>query len=49
MICVSPATPQPPPKVDLAKLDGRIFFEKKYVLAGVKFDLSSHGWPIASE
>lgn len=39
------ATPQPPPKVDLAKLTGRIFFEKKYTLAGVKFDLSSHGWP----
>jgi catechol 2,3-dioxygenase-like lactoylglutathione lyase family enzyme len=40
---------QPPPKVDLSKLDGRIFFEKKYTLAGVKFDLSSHGWPVASE
>ena len=43
------ATPQPPPKVDLSKLDGRIFFEKKYTIAGVKFDLSSHGWPIAPE
>ena len=43
------ATPQPPPKVDLAKLGGRIFFEKKYTLAGVKFDLSSHGWPTRSE
>jgi hypothetical protein len=43
------ATPQPPPKVDLSKLDGRIFFEKKYVLAGVKFDLSSQGWPVAPE
>jgi hypothetical protein len=43
------ATPQPPPKVDLAKMGGRIFFEKKYTLAGVKFDLSSHGWPVASE
>ncbi len=37
------ATPQPPPKVDLSKLGGRIFFEKKYTLAGVKFDLSGHG------
>ncbi len=43
------ATPQPPPKIDLAKLEGRIFFEKKYVLAGVKFDLSSQGWPVAPE
>lgn len=43
------AAPQPPPKVDLAKLGGRIFFEKKYVLAGVKFDLSSHGWPVTRE
>jgi len=43
------ATPQPPPKVDLSKLDGRIFFEKKYTLAGVKFDLSGHGWPVTSE
>ena len=43
------ATPQPPPKVDLSKLGGRIFFEKKYTLAGVKFDLSSHGWPVAPE
>src|SRR5712691_8451501 len=34
---------------DLAKLDGRLFFEKKYVLAGVKFDLSGHGWPVAEE
>ncbi|HEV8677195.1 MAG TPA: VOC family protein [Methylomirabilota bacterium] len=41
------ATPQPPPKVDLAKLGGRIFFEKKYTLAGVKFDLSHEGWPIS--
>src|SRR5882762_7956003 len=40
------ATPQPPPPVDLSKLDGRLFFEKKYRLAGVKFDLSKHGWPI---
>jgi len=43
------ATLQPPPKVDLSKLDGRIFFEKKYTLAGVKFDLSSHGWPVVPE
>ena len=42
------ATPQPPPPVDLSKLGGRIFFEKKYTLAGVKFDLG-HGWPIAPE
>jgi len=45
----SGATLQPPPKVDLSKLDGRFFFEKKYTLAGVKFDLSSHGWPVAPE
>ncbi len=43
------ATPQPPPKVDLSKLGGRIFFEKKYTLAGVKFDLSGHGWPTEKE
>src|SRR5207237_8474223 len=43
------ATPQPPPPVDLSKLDGRLFFEKKYVMAGVKFDLSGHGWPVAAE
>lgn len=43
------ATPQPPPKVDLAKLGGRLFFEKKYTLAGVKFDLSVHGWPVKPE
>ena len=43
------ATPQPPPKVDLSKLGGRIFFEKKYTLAGVKFDLSGHGWPLTPE
>lgn len=43
------ATPQPPPKVDLAKLGGRIFFEKKYQLAGVKFDLSGQGWPTTPE
>jgi catechol 2,3-dioxygenase-like lactoylglutathione lyase family enzyme len=43
------ATPQPPPPVDLSRLGGRIFFEKKYTLAGVKFDLSGHGWPVAPE
>ena len=43
------ATLQPPPPVDLSRLGGRIFFEKKYALAGVKFDLSSHGWPVAPE
>ncbi len=43
------ATPQAPPKVDLSKLEGQIFFEKKYSLAGVKFDLSSHGWPVTRE
>ena len=43
------ATPQPPPKVDLSTLGGRIFFEKKYTLAGVKFDLSGHGWPTEAE
>ena len=39
------ATPQPPPPVDLSKLGGRVFFETKLTLAGVKFDLSEHGWP----
>lgn len=43
------ATPQRPPKVDLSQLGGRIFFEKKYQLAGVKFDLSGHGWPTSAE
>ena len=43
------ATPQPPPPVDLAKLPGRLFFEKKLQLAGVKFDLSGHGWPVKPE
>ena len=43
------ATPQPPPPVDLAKLGGRLFFEKKLQLAGVKFDLSGHGWPVKPE
>jgi len=36
--------------VDLSKLSGNtIFFEKKLSLAGVKFDLSGHGWPVAPE
>ncbi|HKW39561.1 MAG TPA: VOC family protein [Burkholderiales bacterium] len=43
------ATPQPPPPVDLSKLGGRLFFEKKLQLAGVKFDLSGHGWPVKPE
>ena len=41
------AVSQPPPPVDLSKLSGNtIFFEKKLTLAGVKFDLSGHGWPV---
>ena len=43
------ATPQPPPPVDLSKLGDRIFFEKKYLLAGVRFDLSGQGWPVAAK
>ena len=43
------ATPQPPPPVDLSKLGDRIFFEKKYQIAGVRFDLSSHAWPTGME
>jgi len=43
------AVPQPPPPVDLSKLGDRIFFETKLQLAGVKFDLSRHGWPVAPE
>jgi hypothetical protein len=44
------ATPQPPPPVDLSKLSGNaIFFERKLTLAGVKFDLSNHGWPVGPE
>jgi hypothetical protein len=36
--------------VDLSKLSGNTnFFEKKLSLAGVKFDLSGHGWPVAPE
>jgi catechol 2,3-dioxygenase-like lactoylglutathione lyase family enzyme len=44
------ATSQPPPPVDLSKLTGNtIFFEKKLQLAGVKFDLSGHGWATQPE
>ena len=43
------ATPQPPPPVDLSKLGERIFFETKLQLAGVRFDLSQHGWPTTTE
>ena len=43
------AVPQPPPPVDLSRLGGRIFFETKLALAGVKFDLSGHGWPVTPE
>ena len=43
------AASQAPPPVDLAKLGGRIFFETKLELAGVKFDLSGHGWPVKPE
>ena len=42
-------TPQPPPSVDLSKMGGRVFFEKKYTLAGVKIDLSGEGWPVTKE
>ena len=39
------AVSQPPPPVDLSKLQGNtLYFEKKLALAGVKFDLSAHGW-----
>jgi hypothetical protein len=44
------ATPQPPPPVDLSKLAGNtLYFEKKLQLAGVKFDLSGHGWSVQKE
>ena len=44
------AVSQPPPPVDLSKLSGNtLYFEKKLALAGVKFDLSSHGWATAKE
>ena len=41
------AVSQPPHPVDPSRLSGKtIFFEKKLSLAGVKFDLSGHGWPV---
>ena len=44
------AVSQPPPPVDLSKLAGNtLFFEKKLALAGVKFDLSGHGWAVKKE
>ena len=44
------ATSQPPPPVDLSKLAGNtLYFEKKLELAGVKFDLSGHGWATKKE
>jgi catechol 2,3-dioxygenase-like lactoylglutathione lyase family enzyme len=43
------ATDQPPPRVDLSRLGGRVFFEKKLQLAGVKFDLSQEGWPTSRD
>ena len=44
------AVSQPPPPVDLSKLSGNtLYFEKKLSLAGVKFDLSGHGWAVKPE
>ena len=44
------AVSQPPPPVDLSKLSGNtLYFEKKLELAGVKFDLSGHGWATKRE
>lgn len=44
------AVSQPPPPVDLSRLSGNaVYFEKKLSLAGVKFDLSGHGWPVTPE
>ncbi len=44
------ATSQPPPPVDLSKLSGNtLYFEKKLELAGVKFDLSGHGWAVTPD
>ena len=41
------AVAQPPPPVDLSRLSGNtIFFEKKLHLAGVKIDMSGHGWSV---
>ena len=44
------AVPQPPPPVDLSRLSGNtLYFEKKLQLAGVKFDLSGHGWAVKKD
>jgi catechol-2,3-dioxygenase len=44
------AVSQPPPPVDLSKLAGNtLYFEKKLALAGIRFDLSSHGWATEKE
>jgi hypothetical protein len=44
------AVSQPPPPVDLSKLTGNtLYFERKLELAGVKFDLSGHGWATQPE
>jgi lactoylglutathione lyase len=44
------AVSQPPPPVDLSKLQGNtLYFEKKLALAGIRFDLSSHGWATEKE
>jgi hypothetical protein len=44
------AVSQPPPPVDLSRLQGNtLYFEKKLELAGVKFDLSGHGWATKKE
>src|SRR5437868_6206465 len=43
------AVSQPPPPVDLSRLGDRVFFETKLALAGVRFDLSGHGWPTTPE
>ena len=42
------AKPQTPFNVDLSKREDAVFFEKRYELEGVKFDLSSRGWPTGS-
>ena len=42
------AKSQAPFNVDLSESGGAVFFEKRYELEGVKFDLSSHGWPAGS-
>jgi hypothetical protein len=36
--------------VDLSRLAGNtLYFEKKLELAGVKFDLSGHGWATSKD